>query len=276
LWERIAEWTDGRIRGYTVRPSTGTARRVVDEAVSFEETPMKVLKLSHGQFGYLFVMNHTDRAGVVESFWPATQALSMTWRATDHSVEIDSISYHNCIIVRDAKRPDGDGRYRGEARAPESEREILANGQLITHKPVPNDELTSDQACQVSTQSLFDELRGKYSVTGDVDATPVGVLRSYLYQIPQFNAAVPEPARPVRATLQQVQHTLIGGPKTELDFQPERGIVQAIRRAQNPALAPADIQRQQPELYANETSDGDVTTSVFSAAYPHPYGSNSQ
>jgi hypothetical protein len=271
LWQQIAEWTDGRVRGFAQRPPSGEERMIGDEPFEASGTPMQVLKTVSGEFGFLFTMDHAERAPVVESFRPGTQTREAVWDRTDHSVELDPTKYHNRVIVRGAQQADGSGRYRGEAIAPAEEIETLTNGQLVTHKPAPNDDLTSNQACQARAQSLLDELRGQYSISGSVDATPVGVVPGYTYQVPAFNNAVPEPARPARAPLRKVTHTLIGGAKTQLDFSTERGIVQAIRRAQNPDLAPASIQRQQPGLGMDETG-GEAFAPVYNSAYPHPYG----
>lgn len=265
FWHQIAIRTDGRVRGFALNPPAGTERYIGDEPLEFEGTPMSVLKELHGQFGYLFVMDHSDRSGVVESFRPGTQTRPATWRPTDHSIEIDPTAYHNKVVIRGAERPDGD-RYRGEAIAPADEIERLTDGKIITYRPAPDDELTSFQACQSRAQSKLDELRGEWSVTGSIDAPPTPILPGYLYQVPEFSAAVPEAARPVRATARTVSHTLIGGPKTTIDFGSDRGIVGAIRRAQNPDLAPVGIQRR-PGTGAVGASD-DVYAGSYSHSYP--------
>lgn len=273
FWEFISEWADGQIRGYAVEPPPGTEHRIGDEPMSFEGTPMSVAKELHGQFNYLFVLDHTSRTASVESFRPPTQARPATWTATGHDVTLDPTSYHNHVVIRGAKKPDASGRYVGEAIAPEEEIQALTNGELITAKPKPDPELDSSQAVQSRAQSLLAELRGQYSITGSVEATPVGVLPGYLYQVPQFNSVVPEVARPVRVPLQTVTHTLVGGPTTSLDFSGPDGLVQAIRRSQNPALAPENIARRQPGLFGDGT-DGDGNVPVYNSTYPHPYGGN--
>lgn len=271
LWGKIAEWTDSRVRGFAQRPPPGEERHIGDEPFGASGTPMQVVKEVHGEFGYLFTMDHAERAGVVESFRPGTQTRSAIWDRTGHEVSLDPTKYHNHVVIRGAERPEGAGRYRGEATAPADEIAALTNERLVTHKPEPNGDLTSDQACQARAQSLLDELRGQYSISGTVDTTPVGVVPGYLYEVPAFDNAVPEAARPVRAPLRKVTHTLIGGASTQLDFSTERGLVAAIRRAQNPELAPASIQRQQPGIGTDE-ADGEAFAPVYNSQYPHPYG----
>lgn len=269
FWQLVADRTDGRVRGYANRPPAGQERRVGPEGIEAEGTPLSVAKELHGRFGYAFSMDHADRAGVVESFQPGTEAREAQWQHLDDGVniEIDPTAYHNRVVIRGAEFPAQARRYRGVAVAPDDEIEQLTNGKIIEHKPKPDDELTSDQACASVAQATLAELRGKYSVGGDVEATPVSAVPGYLYPVPEFAPAVPDAATPVYAGLQKVTHTLIGGQKTKLDFGTERGLVQAIRRANNPALAPESIQRR---TGLGMGGDED-STDAYSGVYPRPY-----
>lgn len=270
FWEQVAEKTDGKIRGYAVKPPTGTERPIGDEPFEASGTPMEVGQELHNQFGYCFVADPTDRAGVVESFRPGTQTREATWQSKDDSVniEVDPTGYHNKVIVRGAKNPPQAQRYRGVATAPEWEIEALA-GEVVLHEPPPDENLTSDQACLAKAQSLLEEGRGEWSIGGSFDATPVGVLPGYVYEVSEFAKAAPPGARPVQATLRKVTHTLIGEPKTQLDFNAERGIVQSIRQAQGQPFAANRLQRQQESMIP-DSAGGDSAT-AYANTYPHSY-----
>ena len=278
FWQQVADRTDGRVRGYASRPPAGEETRVGPDGIEASGTPLSVAKELHGRFGYAFAMDHADRAGVVHSFQPGTEAREAQWQALDDGVamEIDPTAYHNKVVIRGATKPgigeagsETTDRYRGEAIAPEREIRELTNGKIIEHKPKPNDELTSDDACTSVARTKLAELRGQYSVGGDVEATPVSAVPGYLYPVPEFAPAVPDAATPVYAGLRKVTHTLIGGQKTKLDFGTERGLVQAIRRANNPDLAPESIARRTPGLGMGPSEGG---TDAYSGTYPHPYG----
>lgn len=273
-WRWIADYTDGRVRGYCDPPPAGTRREIGDGGYSASGTPLQIGADLHNEFGYAFAMDHADRAGVVHSFRPGTVKREAQWSEEDHTVELDPTSYHNHVVIRGAEKPgigesglESPNRYRAEARAPRAEIDELAGGKLITHKPEPDDELESDEACAALARSKLDELRGKYSVTGDVDSTPVRAVPGYLYHVPEFDAKVPKAARPIYAGLQKVQHTMIGGVSTKLDFSEEGGLTQAINESRNPLAG--GIQRQQTGLIKSGMAGEDVD--AYTGEYPHPY-----
>ncbi|EMA38478.1 hypothetical protein [Halococcus hamelinensis] len=272
FWRFIAGLTDGRVRGYCDPPPAGTRREVGPDGFEASGTPMQIATELHNEFGYAFVMDHSDRAGVVHSFRPGTVARELDYWHKDHEVEIDPSKYRNRVVIRGAWNEARAEYYRHEARAPQGEIDDLAAGKLITYRPEPDDELESNEACAVLARSKLDELRGKYSITGSVDAAPVRVVPGYLYPFEEFNAAAPPAARPVYTGVQQVKHTMISDAKTVIDCSEEGGLTQAINQSRNPLAG--GIQRQQTGLI--EGGMASEAVDAYTDEYPHPYPGGNQ
>lgn len=245
-WERIADLTDSRVRGYALRPPPGREVWLSEEGQDFSGTPLAVLKELHGIGGLAFTLDHTDPAAVGVSFAPGAERRTAEWRAADYTVELDPTGYHNRVTVIGAKASDAYqfDRWRGTARVTDAELTAVTNGEWIDYwaeKP----ELQSPAACEQRAESILNDLRSEFSITGDLTITPARATPGFVYRVEEFERAAPDPFVPVELPLQSVEHSFAqGDASTTLNFKTVEGVVGAIRDRIQPDAASTDISWQ--------------------------------
>lgn len=277
LWLKVAQATDGQVRGDVVRPRQDhiDSHWISETGVEWQGTPAEVLQQAHGYAGMAFSFDHSEQAAVAQSFVPGEELRSVTWRAKSVKPAISVEGYHNQVTVIGAQRPNRPGRFTATATASQREIDLVMDGE-IHNRTEREFDLESEQACRARAETLLKEDRGEYTVGGSLAVTPSrDVVPGYTYRIEEFDGYVPQIFSPVWCSLRSVQHSY--GPDeatVSLSFDDESRLVEHIRHDLMPDTAPMSIKRRDAQLGQADpnnsmhervvyASDGRLKTTAF-------------